>query len=579
MIGDVLRVRYELTAQLVEGPIFTQYAARDRLLDREVCVRLAKPTFSGTREFVEALSGVIARHRSIHHPGIEEIVDVEEDGARVFLVGELSKGSVLSDRIRRLAPFSVPVSVSTAISILEPLDALHRAGLLHGDIGSHNVIIGFDGSAKLQQAGLWETYGAHPAAGAAVLAQMAPYLSPEVRGGEMPSTRSDVYAAGVVLWELLSGRKPYHGDTNAAIAAQQAILGTPSVRTMNPSVPMVLDEIVKKAMARDPEERYATAGEMLSDLRMLHDALRFGRSLTWPIGAAAAAKPKPTPEPVAPKMSALRPDDEERDEARLRRQQERDVPIWMIGSIIFFGAVLLSLIGVWALFNLNKPQLVAVPNIRGLTAHEARETLGTMKLEMRVQGREPNEKIEADKILDVNPEPGARVREGSQIGVVLSSGSRFVEVPDLRNTTLDKARSVLGNLNLELHRDVGEVSDPKIPFGQIARQTPPPKAKVERMSSVRVSVSTGPAPRATRARDNVYEYTLRLRLTDIDRRVLLRVAMQDDRGTRTILENTMQEPGTEIVLSRTGEGQEVIFFIYYDDELVKQVTQSAGETP
>ena len=317
MIGTLLASRYEVLSLVTDGPIFIAYAAKDETSGRDVLVRIVKQPFGAYPEFYGALKRSTEIYGSVKSQLIEGVLDVGKDTDTVFFVTELTRGPTLSERIKKLAPFSIPVSVATGISICQALEPLHRYRLAHGDLTPPNIVVMANGDVKLQLAGIWEVYSASPTAGAMVLPGMAPYLAPEVSAGSMPSTASDVYALGVILYELLAGRLPYYGDTAVSVAIQHSSVSTPSVREINPSVPAVLDEIVKKAMAKDPTQRYQQAAQLIADLRLVQDALRFGRTLTWPIQASSAEPdtPKASPkrrketteaQPVAPRMSAVR---------------------------------------------------------------------------------------------------------------------------------------------------------------------------------------------------------------------------------------------------------------------------------
>lgn len=592
MIGSVLQVRYELTGLTAEGPVFSTYAARDQITGREVSVRLLRSPYAQEPQFVLALDEAVRKSAMVQHPGLESLVELVGDDENPFIVGEAVRGVSLIDRIRKLAPFSVPVSVATSISVLEALDALHRAGTTHGDVGAHNVTVEPTGMTRLQLAGIWEAYSASDTAGVAVLPNMAPYLAPEVSAGARPNPSSDVYSAGILLYELLAGRPPYLADLPSATAARHATAATPSVRMYNPSVPTVLDEIVKKAMAKDPAARYAMAGEMLADLRVLQDALRFGRTLTWPLHSttptpAAATTPVPTPvatpvpvrplapAPVTPKMSAIREEEEERPRRRVREERERDVPLWLMFSIVFCLAVVLALFGVWFLFNMNRPRLVTVPNIKGAAAAEARETLQAMKLDMHVVGRQTSSDVDLDHVVSVSPAPGGKVREGSQVGVVISSGSPFVKVPPLKGMTEDRAKTLLESLSLELDTSVQRRRDRNAPEGTIIDQDPKPNKRAERFTPIRVTVSTGDGGLGP-ASDEAYRYNLSVRLTDLEAPTNVRVEMTDDRETRVIYEGRHAD-GERIRQRVVGYGKEVTFRIYYDGEMVKEVPMQARE--
>lgn len=568
MIGKHLGERYELTHLVSEGPIFSTYAARDRVLGKDVGVRVLRSPFSGEQEFIRAAKEICAKAGSVVHPGVEKLLGVEQSDTSTFLISEASPGSSLSERIRKLAPYSVPVSVSMAISVLEGLSAIHQAGYAHGDVGSYNVSILPNGTARLQLPGMWEAYPASETAGSVSLATMAPFLAPEVSAGARPSPASDVYSTGVILFHLLTGRAPYVADTPVGVAMKHATSPTPSARSLNPSIPTALDQAVAKAMAKEPDSRYQDAGEMLRDLKSIEESVRFGKAVA-PIFApgikpsAAAGEPAKSPQPAR----AFR----ERDD------EPSDVPGWLKTLFVFLAAVAVSMVGLWFVFNMSAPQLVKVPEIKGMSLTQAKKVLEGMQLNVRVTARLANEKYPADTVLEVNPDPGKQVREGGYVTVKLSSGSKFVVVPDLRGRTLDESRSLLGTLDLVLDDRVQEAFDKELDRGRIVKQNQAAGTKVERASAIRVTVSSGrerPKPRESEGR---FIYTLKIKLAKIDDEVLLRVDMTDANDTRTIYEST-HLPDDEVTVKAEGVGTQASFRIFYDGQLVNQVNKVAGES-
>lgn len=578
MVGSVLRVRYELTQLLHEGPIFATYSAKDRLEGREVCVRIIRQPFASETAFVNKLREVSQRYGTILHPGLESLIDVDEDEGAPFLVSEITHGMPLADRIRKLAPFSVSVAVSTAISLCEGLDAIHSLGLTHGDVSAQNAASLPDGQVRLQLAGLWQAYAASPIAASIALPSMSPYLAPEVSAGAMPSPGSDVYAAGVLLYELLSGRLPYNADTPVSMALKHATASVPTVRMYNPAVPMVLDEIVKKALSKDPETRYKSARDLLSDLRVLQDALRFGKTVTWPISSEPLQS-----EVDGSTTKAVRPEPSRPVKTRVRPEREpSDVPLFLWILIVIFGTAAATMLGIWLWFNVSKPTLVKVPPLDGLSLVDAREALRPVRLELEISSRKSSEKIPADRIISTDPEAGIHVREGSRVRVVLSTGSQLTQVPDLKGDSMDQARSILQSAHLELDENYDQSRSNSIDAGLVVSQTPSAGAKVDQSTKVKVTLSSGKDGEEGGNGDSgdpsagTSLYTLKVHLTGLTKAVNLRIDMIDDTGTRTIYEQE-HEPEDLVEGAWRGKGKHVTFRIYYDDELVKEVAPKASE--
>lgn len=568
MIGSVLRSRYELASILSEGPIFTCYSAIDRVQACDVSIRLFKPPFDREEAFLAALKVAIEQTTAIRSPSVEAVQEVALGPGSPLLISEYARGMTLAERIKKLAPFSIPVSVAMAISILEGLEASHALGFAHGWLGAHSVWVESDGRAKIQLPGIWAAFAYSETAGAVVLPLLAPYLAPEISAGGTPSAASDLYAVGVLLYQLLLARLPYNGDTALAMALKHATDPVPSAKTLNGSIPTVLDEIIKKALAKEPSQRYARAGEMLEDLRALQDALRFGKRLSWPVKAGAAAS-----EPVErPKPSYARQEPQE-VEAR-----NSDVPAWLMAS--FFAAILVVVTGLGAFFytNLNRGKFVAVPNLRNMTAEEAKAMLAGEKLRYRVIAHVPSEGAPVDTVVDFSPPAGTKVRQNSDVSVKLSAGAEYVEAPDLTGRTLDEARTILSHLNLELDDRIEDVPGGDTPKGQIVASSPAKGTKVERGARVHVQVSTGEGGPKSAAPPKKYLYTLNVRLKGLVAPTEVKIDIVDDLGTRTLFDETKQ-PDDSISLHAEGYGPQATFKIYYDGQLkVSQVAQGSDES-
>jgi serine/threonine-protein kinase len=605
MIGEILAQRYELISAISDGVVFSVWSARDRTANRDVCIRLVKPNFEADTEFALALSEAVDQIRRIPSPHIEPIQRVVRDGSRLFLVGEATKGPTLQDRIRLLAPFSIQVATGYAAAVCRALEPLHRQNIPHGDLSSHNLIVLANGDVRVQMTGLWQAYSANRDIAMAVLPQMAPYVAPETSAQNQLSPRTDVYAIGVLYYELLTGRQPYEAPDAFQLLAAHRTEPTPDVRHLNGSIPEAIAGILLTALAKHPQDRYENATAMYQDLRYVQEALRFGRALTWPlrpddvrqtraVKAAATPEPKRKSEPpapvenkrsgsrdrkatraetgaVAPSMPAVE-EDEARDRRLRKRRTERDVPVWMIVLATFFFAVLCTFVGFWTFDNLRRPRTVPVPNVQNLSLTEARAILARLKLDLRVRDREVNDRVEADRIVSVDPEPGRQVREGGYVNVVVSIGSSRVQVPVLKNETIDRAQTILENLSLRIDPIQETRASAEVEIGRVLASVPPAKTTVTRGSTIRLVLSGGSVVRPEEITKS-YTYSIRVTLSDITAPKTVKLEISDIQGARTVTERVCR-PNEVLQAEATGYGSSATFRIYYDGEMVKEFERS-----
>ncbi len=582
MIGAVLRIRYELVQELGSTPIFAIYKARDRVQGRDVLVRVLQEPFAHEAPFVAALGNVVSKTHQIGHPQVERLLELDEHEGVPFLVSEFVIGQTLEDRIKKLAPLSPAVACSTMISLLEALSGLHATGELHGNLNRQTVLVLPDGSARLLLPMLWQSFASSRTAGAVSLAEMAPGLAPEVTEGAMPSVQSDLYAAGILFFELLVGRPPFSGDTPMAIAIKHTTAPVPSLRAQSAAIPQALEDIVRRMLAKSPSDRYPDVRTALSDLRTLQDAMRFGKPINFAPAAAPAAadlggKAKaPQPQAVAPKLSVA----EETMKTTTKKKKERraDGVPWWLAAIGYLGVLtIVAVIGSWAFFNLNKPKLVSVPNIVGRTVNEASQLAEQSKLKIKIGRRQGSEKFAENVVMDVNPSPGRKAYENSTLSVVVSTGSKFVTVPDLRGRTVEEAKMLLAQLGLELEEPVQIVTSRELEPGTIKTQIPEARSKVERFTKIRIEVIGERASNKPVVDPNqLFQYTLRIRIPKGSVPITVRVERLDAQSRDTVHEES-HNPGDEFTVEAQAVGAEATFFIYFDGELVKQITKKASD--
>ena len=587
MIGQTLAVKYEISAQVADGPIFTMFSARDRLSGRNVGIRQVKLPFNLESDFINNLVALLPEVQ-VNHPNVEAIYEIVEDSGQHYLISEMPKGSQLTERIKRFAPFTVPVSLATIIGVVEALDAIHTSGIAHGDVGPHNIIATHDGSAKLQLAGVWKAYSSSRTAGVAVLAQMAPYLAPEVCTGQKPSARSDLYSVGVILFELLTGRVPHLGESPTATTVRHLTSPVPSLRGINASVPVAVEQVVTKLLAKSPDSRYQTAKELLSELRAITDQLRFGRA---PIAKAPIAetvvvepaKPIRTTAKREPNTEPARPSRDEQLAERKKKRQERDVPAWLLAILGLLVLVIVGLAVSFVMYLAQKPRDVKVPNLKGVLTKTAMDQVKQLKLTIRVAGKESNERIDIGKILRTSPESGILIREGGTISVWESTGTKMVKVPDLKGLTADEAKAALEAEYLRLDGKPSRLTDYDNPQGTIIRQEPEANELVGRTSKIRIWISARPddpqgsLPGETEGETTnpAHSFQLDYKIKGVKWSVSVKVDFEDRDGSRTVLEKDF-DPGDMIPIRAVGHGESATYKIYFDNELKDTIEVKPG---
>lgn len=579
MIGTVVANRYEVIRDKGGDGVFDTFQGREKSSGKDVFIRSVKPEVLGDSEFLAELGSVVASLRAVKHQGVERILAFERSDDQAVLVAEYFEGSSLENRLRRLANFSVPVAVKVAIEICEALGDLHKAGIVHGDISPQTIFTTQNEQVKLVSPGFWKAYSHSEKAARAKVRQMAPYLAPEVTAGSMPSELSDVYAVGVLLWQMLAGRVPYHGDSPASIAAKHASGDYPSLRTEIPAVPEALDKVIQKAMEKNPLHRYVTVQRLLSDLRTVQDALRFGRPLSWPLkhetGEVEETK-------VAPTLNAV--DAEPKDEPDpKKKRKEKDVsdslPLWLSGLVYLMSTLVLVIIGAWVFFNLQKPKTLVVPDLVGKSADIAREELQSMQLELRVLREQTSDTHPRGAIISLAPAAGAEIKEGSKVNAIVSSGSRFVDLPDFRGMELSEVRELIAELNLRLEQtDIEYVRDRELPKNFVLSQTPEPLLKVERYTRVKLTLSNGnERVRGSSNTNTPHQRIFELVMPDeVEGAVEVKVEVTDGRGRRTLYENN-HFARDDISFDMTLYGDSALFRVFFDGELATTYSEDLEE--
>jgi serine/threonine-protein kinase len=499
LVGQLLDGRYAVRSRIAKGGMATVYLALDERLDREVALKVMSPALVDDEDFVRRFTREARSAARLNHHGIVQVFDQGTDGDVVFLAMEYVPGQTLRDLMRERGPMSAGEALDVLEPVLEALAAAHRAGIVHRDVKPENVLIADDGRVKVADFGLARAVDAGTAhSQTGLLLGTVSYLAPEQVERGVADARSDVYAAGVVLFELLTGSKPFAGDTAVQVALQHVSSRVPAPSTRVEHLDPALDELVLLAAARNPDDRPADARELLmvvretrrrlpqEELDATPEPLEPLERTSPPI--VVALPPEPDDDPNSRTM-ALEPASAQRHQSPTagprRRHRGRTAVV-----VVLVLAVLLGL-GGWYL-GAGPGAYAQVPKVVGSTQAEAQASLARHDLSSRVtQGY--SESVPVGSVVSADPAEGERVRKNGTVTLVVSRGPERHDVPQLATLSEDAARSALTNASLA----VGKVTrqfDTNVPEGTVISASKKPGTQLRAGTAVDLVVSKGPEP-------------------------------------------------------------------------------------
>ncbi|MBI3911801.1 MAG: protein kinase [Armatimonadetes bacterium] len=595
--------RYELGEQVAQGAFFTTYRGRDTRTGRPVAIKILRPEYGAETAFQERLVREANAARALQHPGIAPVYEAWRERGTVVIVTEFVRGINLKERIQRVAPFPLRVAIDITIAVAEALAYAASAGYGHGDLRPENIIVTPEGHVKLTDFGVGVALAESARIQMSALPRSAYYLSPEVAQGRAPDSHSDTYALGIILFEMLAGSVPYQGDSPLAVAAKHLHDPPPSLRRRDPSVPVAVDGICLKAMQKMPAERYANPGAMLADLRAVREALIYRRSLNW--SPMPAPPPAPAPAPAAraapPSAGPVAPVPPPRYFSRAPAVVDEDEgPSWKLlamGLVGIFAVIVFAF--VFAQFILRPVPERQIPSVVDKPVAEAISVLQQEKFKPRTE-EQWNDRFAERTVYSQDPGPGSVAKEGSEVTLYVSKGSRPIPVPGVEGIPLRRAQSRLRDARLTTGEIIEEFSE-TVPKSEVIMQNPPAGLEVAPATRVDLTVSKGPEPIeepsdvelnavAPGERPPVppeeptgdlptQEFDVHLREvphefqnTVFGDSVLVRITVTDEDGTEHEEYRNVHSPGDEVRARVSGRGHKgkITFRVYVDEQLYNE---------
>jgi len=503
-----LNDRYEMQQRIGRGGMADVYLARDVLLDRLVAIKVLFPEFATDPAFVERFRREAQSAANLNHPNVVSVYDWGRSNNTYFMAMEYVPGRTLADALQSVGAISAQKAAEVGIEVAAALSFAHRNNVVHRDIKPGNILIGSSGQLKVADFGIARALGSPADSGltqAGAVMGTAAYLSPEQAQGGQPDPRSDLYSLGIVLYEMVTGKVPFSGDTPLAIAYKQVHEQPTPINQIAPEVPRAFEAIVARLLTKDPTRRYQTAEAVRDDLRRFRDGL--------PVQALAAIinrtdepapvveetptttiVPPPPPTGQRPTVQINetenilgdksgpigRPDD-------LRRRRSGIVAgAVAAGIVVVIGLVvgLLTLTG-----GESDDESIVMPSVVGLLLEDAVVQLEDLGLEVVTVAQE-NPDVDANVVWSQQPTDGEALSTGDEVSVVYNPSNAPIPVPQLVGLTIDQARGALLNLGLTIGT-ISSRNDPVAPIDTIIASTPAFGVEVLGGATIDIVLSAG----------------------------------------------------------------------------------------
>ncbi|WP_174613224.1 Stk1 family PASTA domain-containing Ser/Thr kinase [Virgibacillus ihumii] len=492
--GHLLNERYKIIETIGGGGMANVYLGNDIILDREVAIKVLRLEYAHDEEFIARFDREAKAATSLSHPNIVNIYDVGEEADILYMVMEYVDGMTLKEYIQRYGPINIEESLDIMKQITSAIAHAHANGIVHRDIKPQNILIDTYGQVKVTDFGIAMAMSATALTQTNSVMGSVHYLSPEQARGGMATKKSDVYSLGIVLFELLTGRLPFFGETPVSIALKHLQSDTPSVKRFNPDLPQSVENIVLKATAKDPFHRFETVYDMEDSLDTALDSDRMNEEKFSPPdeeGEETKAIPIITDTAVNSDESdetiANKPEDntntasfdgndkkktkgKKKNKGRPKRKKK-----WIITISILIFLLLLGAGSYYVYANYLQPQDVVIPNVAEMEYEEAVAELHELNLQTERKERYSNE-IEDGNVIGTNPGADSTVKEESTVSVIVSQGKEKVTFEDYVGKDFSQIKQLLEDKYKEV---ISYDAYSNEPVGQIVTQIQPsPGSKV-----------------------------------------------------------------------------------------------------
>ena len=510
MIGKILGNRYELLQCVGEGGMSFVYKARCRKLNRFVAVKILKDEFKNNEEIVRRFKKEATAIANLSNPNVVNVLDVGTQDDINYIVMEYVEGKTLKDIIKEKGALPYEVAISIGIKVAKALECAHKSGIIHRDVKPQNILVTEEGVVKVTDFGIAKSMDSSTIAHTNSVMGSAHYFSPEQAKGTYTDYRTDLYSLGIVLYEMVTGVVPFNGDSPVTVAVKHIQEKAIPPKNINQNIHNSLNDLIMKAMEKDPVNRYQTAKEIIGDLEKIkkdpnitissksaEDEEQFTRVMSPVVVPKTETNNSEPDEDDEDDDDEYYEDDEDEDEEenniqnkpqKTLNKNKKKSPILIIIATILVVAlgITLGFLGMKKFMEGGKD--VKIPNVVGEKVEDAKSKLEGLGLKVLEVTEESDQ--EKGIVLKVDPNVDSTVKTGSEVKLTVSGGEGQIKVPNFAEMNLDSVKRTLKSLGLELGSVDEEYSD-SVPRGEVISQSPNANESVDKGSKVNVTISKG----------------------------------------------------------------------------------------
>lgn len=457
--GQKINDRYEIEKLIGEGGMANVYLAHDTILDRKVAVKVLRGDLAGDEKFVRRFQREALSASSLSHPNIVEIYDVGEDDGNFYIVMEFIEGKTLKQLIKKRGVLSLSETIDIMLQLLDALATAHDSYIIHRDIKPQNIMIKESGLVKITDFGIAMALNSVELTQTNSVMGSVHYLPPEQASGKGSTIRSDIYSLGILMFEMLTGKMPFKGDSAVEIALKHMKEPLPSVRELNPVVPQSVENIIIKAAAKNPKNRYRDVREMAADIKTCLDADKQNENkivFKYPETDFSDTKTvnvlkKETKEEKEQKPVVKQITDDDKIEKSNKKK------MIVIGSIIAVFAFIMALI-VIIIPKVTESKEIKIPDVYGMEISKAEDMLKKAGFKIESKSKSSDE-VDENLVIETEPTKNRYAKKGSTVTIYYSSGTKKIEIEDYVGQNVYEVKAKLELSGIVVVIEEKEVTD------------------------------------------------------------------------------------------------------------------------